>query len=196
MTNILFIDNFDSFLYNFIDLLRIKNHNVIIFRNNTCLKVIEKFIRNFNDPIIILSPGPGAPKNAGCMNQIIKNFKGKIPIIGVCLGFQALIESYGGIIKPAEPIMHGKASLIHHDKKAMFSSIPNPFLAGRYHSLMGANIPDTLIINAFCEKVPMAIRNDDHLVYGFQFHPESILTSVGSKIVENTINWINKNKKK
>ncbi|QCI27012.1 aminodeoxychorismate/anthranilate synthase component II (plasmid) [Buchnera aphidicola (Thelaxes californica)] len=191
MANILFIDNFDSFIYNLVDHLRVKKHKVIIFRNDTNITIISDFINNLNNPIIMLSPGPGLPKNAGCILSLIKMFKGKIPIVGICLGFQAIVETYGGKIKPSGKIMHGKTSLIKHDQKAMFKHIPSPFIAGRYHSLMGTNISNKkIIVNAYYEKIPMAVRDDENLICGFQFHPESILTPFGNKIIDHTIKWI------
>ncbi|NUF48680.1 bifunctional anthranilate synthase glutamate amidotransferase component TrpG/anthranilate phosphoribosyltransferase TrpD [Gilliamella sp. ESL0250] len=189
MANILFIDNIDSFTYNLVDQLRNSKHCVTIYRNTIPADVIIEKLSQMQNPILMLSPGPGAPSEAGCMPELLKRLKGKLPIIGICLGHQAIVESYGGTIVPAGDILHGKASLIEHDQQAMFKGLPNPLPVARYHSLKGENIPKTLTINALCNNVVMAVRNDEDRVCGFQFHPESILTIQGVKLLEQTIAW-------
>ncbi|NUF27426.1 anthranilate synthase/phosphoribosyltransferase [Gilliamella bombicola] len=189
MANILFIDNVDSFTYNLVDQLRNNKHCVTIYRNTIATDVIIEKLSQMQNPILMLSPGPGAPSEAGCMPDLLKRLKGKLPIIGICLGHQAIVESYGGSIVPAGDILHGKASLIEHDQQAMFKELPNPLPVARYHSLKGENIPKTLTINALCNNVVMAVRNDEDRVCGFQFHPESILTIQGVKLLEQTIAW-------
>lgn len=189
MANILFIDNIDSFTYNLVDQLRNSQHNVTIYRNTIPADVIVEKLSQMQNPILMLSPGPGAPNEAGCMPELLKRLKGKLPIIGICLGHQAIVESYGGSIVPAGDILHGKASLIEHDEQAMFKGLPNPLPVARYHSLKGENIPKTLTINALCNNIVMAVRNDEDRVCGFQFHPESILTIQGVKLLEQTIEW-------
>ena len=189
MANILFIDNVDSFTYNLVDQLRNSKHCVTVYRNTIPADVIIEKLSQMQNPILMLSPGPGTPSEAGCMPELLKRLKGQLPIIGICLGHQAIVESYGGSIVPAGDILHGKASLIEHDEQAMFRGLPNPLPVARYHSLKGENIPDTLTINALCNNIVMAVRNDHDRVYGFQFHPESILTTQGVKLLEQTIEW-------
>ncbi|MCO6540387.1 MULTISPECIES: bifunctional anthranilate synthase glutamate amidotransferase component TrpG/anthranilate phosphoribosyltransferase TrpD [Gilliamella] len=189
MANILFIDNIDSFTYNLVDQLRNSKHCVTIYRNTIPANVIIEKLSQMQNPILMLSPGPGAPSDAGCMPELLKRLKGKLPIIGICLGYQAIVESYGGAIVPAGDILHGKASLIEHDEQAMFKGLPNPLPVARYHSLKGENIPKTLTINALCNNIVMAVRNDEDRVCGFQFHPESILTIQGVELLEQTIKW-------
>ncbi|OCG74954.1 bifunctional anthranilate synthase glutamate amidotransferase component TrpG/anthranilate phosphoribosyltransferase TrpD [Gilliamella sp. Occ4-3] len=189
MANILFIDNIDSFTYNLVDQLRNSKHCVTIYRNTIPANVIIEKLSQMQNPILMLSPGPGAPSDAGCMPELLKCLKGKLPIIGICLGYQAIVESYGGAIVPAGDILHGKASLIEHDEQAMFKGLPNPLPVARYHSLKGENIPKTLTINALCNNIVMAVRNDEDRVCGFQFHPESILTIQGVELLEQTIKW-------
>lgn len=189
MANILFIDNVDSFTYNLVDQLRNSKHCVTVYRNTIPADVIIEKLSQMQNPILMLSPGPGTPSEAGCMPELLKRLKGKLPIIGICLGHQAIVESYGGSIVPAGDILHGKASLIEHDEQAMFKGLPNPLPVARYHSLKGENIPNTLTINALCNNIVMAVRNDHDRVYGFQFHPESILTIQGVKLLEQTIEW-------
>lgn len=189
MANILFLDNVDSFTYNLVDQLRHNQHNVTIYRNTIPADVIIEKLSQMQNPILMLSPGPGAPSEAGSMPELLKRLKGKLPVIGICLGHQAIVESYGGMIVPAGDILHGKASLIEHDRQAMFKDLPNPLPVARYHSLKGENIPKTLTVNAMCNNIVMAVRNDQDRVCGFQFHPESILTIQGVKLLEQTIEW-------
>ena len=189
MANILFIDNVDSFTYNLVDQLRNSKHCVTVYRNTIPADVIIEKLSQMQNPILMLSPGPGTPSEAGCMPELLKRLKGQLPIIGICLGHQAIVESYGGSIVPAGDILHGKASFIEHDEQAMFRGLPNPLPVARYHSLKGENIPNTLTINALCNNIVMAVRNDHDRVYGFQFHPESILTTQGVKLLEQTIEW-------
>ena len=189
MANILFIDNIDSFTYNLVDQLRNSKHCVTVYRNTIPADVIIEKLSQMQNPILMLSPGPGTPSEAGSMPELLKRLKGKLPIIGICLGHQAIVESYGGSIVPAGDILHGKASLIEHDEQAMFAGLPNPLPVARYHSLKGENIPKTLTINALCNNIVMAVRNDEDRVCGFQFHPESILTIQGVKLLEQTIAW-------
>ncbi|WP_276902672.1 bifunctional anthranilate synthase glutamate amidotransferase component TrpG/anthranilate phosphoribosyltransferase TrpD [Frischella perrara] len=187
MANILFLDNIDSFTYNLVDQLRYSGHQVIIYRNTLPADVIINKLALLDNPILFLSPGPGTPSQAGCMPELLKRLKGKLPIIGICLGHQAIVESYGGSIVPAGDILHGKASLIKHDGKYMFNNLPNPLPVARYHSLKGENIPDSLTINAMFDNIVMAVRNNQDRVYGFQFHPESILTINGAQLLNQTI---------
>lgn len=127
----------------------------------------------------MLSPGPGTPSEAGCMPELLTRMRGKLPIIGICLGHQAIVEAYGGYVGQAGEILHGKASSIEHDGQAMFAGLSNPLPVARYHSLVGSNIPAGLTINAHFNGMVMAVRHDADRVCGFQFHPESILTTQG-----------------
>lgn len=190
MVNIILLDNIDSFTYNLVDQLRNSGHQVLIYTNQLPASIIIDALSNMIDPILILSPGPGFPNKAGCMTQLITKLHKQIPIIGICLGYQAIIEFYGGHISQSKEIFHGKSSFIHHDNSAMFSNIPNPLLVGRYHSLIGSYIPNNLKINAYYNKhTAMAVRNDSDRICGFQFHPESILTTHGTQLIQQTIKW-------
>ncbi|WP_392566484.1 bifunctional anthranilate synthase glutamate amidotransferase component TrpG/anthranilate phosphoribosyltransferase TrpD [Utexia brackfieldae] len=189
MANILFLDNIDSFTYNIVDQLRCSGHHVTIYRNTVSADIIIDKLTQMHQPILFLSPGPGTPSQAGCMPTLLKRLKGQLPIIGICLGHQAIVESYGGTIVSAGDILHGKASLIEHDGQAMFNDLPNPLPVARYHSLKGENIPKTLTINAIFNDIVMAVRHDRDRVCSFQFHPESILTIQGVKLLEQTIEW-------
>lgn len=191
MTNIILLDNIDSFTYNLVDQLRDNKCKVLVYNNTLPISVILDSLKIITKPILMLSPGPGYPSQSGCMMQLIKNLKGHIPIIGICLGYQAIIESYGGKISESKEIFHGRTSLIYHDTLAMFSNMPNPLLVGRYHSLIGSHIPDVLKINAYYNKyIAMSVRNDTDKICGFQFHPESILTTYGTQLINQTLKWI------
>lgn len=189
MADIILIDNIDSFTYNLVDQLRAKNHHVIIYRNQLPIKIILKKISKIKNPILIISPGPGIPSKAGCVPKLIKCMIGKIPIVGICLGHQAIVEAYGGIIMRSGEILHGQTSKISHDNKYMFRNIPNNFSVARYHSLIAKNIPNSLKINAYYKNIVMGVRNNLDKVCGFQFHPESILTTQGNKLLNQTILW-------
>lgn len=191
MINIILLNNIDSFTYNLVDQLRDNNCQVLIYNNTLPTSIILNSFKTIKNPILMLSPGPGSPKNAGCMMQLIKKLKGKIPIIGICLGYQAIVESYGGRVSESEEIFHGRTSSIYHDTLAMFANLPNPLLVARYHSLIGHHIPNSLKINAYYNKhTAMAVRNDIDRICGFQFHPESILTTYGTQLINQTIKWV------
>jgi anthranilate synthase component II len=189
MADILLLDNIDSFTYNLVEQLRNKNNNVLIYRNNVDIKIILNSIRKIKNPILMLSPGPSTPKNSGCMLNLINEVKGKIPIVGICLGHQAIVEAYGGIIGYAGEIFHGKASLINHDGLEMFEGLPQPLPVARYHSLICNKIPKNFIINSYFNNMIMSVRNNLDYVCGFQFHPESILTTSGALLLEKIIDW-------
>nr|AAB05987.1 anthranilate synthase small subunit [Buchnera aphidicola] len=189
MADILLLDNLDSFTYNLVEQLRNKNNNVLIYRNNIDIKIILNSINKIKNPILTLSPGPSTPKNAGCMLNLINEVKGKIPIVGICLGHQAIVEAYGGIIGYAGEIFHGRASLINHDGLEMFEGLPQPLPVARYHSLICNKIPKNFIINSYFNDMIMSVRNNLDYVCGFQFHPESILTTSGALLLEKIIDW-------
>lgn len=189
MADILLVDNFDSFTYNLVDQLRTFGHNVVIFRNNVPVEQLVTKVTSLKQPIVLLSPGPGAPSEAGCMPELLKQLRGKVPIIGICLGHQAIVESYGGTVGQAGEILHGKASAITHDNLEMFEHLPCPLPVARYHSLVGSNVPSSLTVNATFNGMVMAVRHDADRVCGFQFHPESILTTHGAKLLEQTLAW-------
>ncbi|CAL5099311.1 Anthranilate synthase component 2 (plasmid) [Buchnera aphidicola (Anoecia corni)] len=193
MANILLLDNIDSFTYNLVDQLRVYKHNVLIIRNNINLNIIINILNTMKDPIIFLSPGPGSPEKAGCMLALIEYSIGKFPIVGICLGHQAIVKVYGGKINYLGKVVHGKKSFIKHDNFAMFYNLPNPLSIARYHSLFCEKVSSNFTINAFYKNLIMGIRDDKLQIYGFQFHPESILTLFGDKLLNNTLKWIIKN---
>lgn len=189
MATIVFLDNFDSFTYNLVDQFRTLGHQVKIYRNDCDLDLLEKICRE-PDTILALSPGPGTPTEAGNMLPLIQRVKNSVPIIGICLGHQALIEAFGGKVVHAGEVLHGKVSKIQHDNQAMFAGLQNPMPVARYHSLMGSDLPEELIVNANYNGIVMAIRHRDLPICAFQFHPESLLTVQGSKLLEQSIDWL------
>ena len=189
MADILLLDNIDSFTYNLVDQLRSSGHRVVIYRNQIPAEVIINKLTEMENPVLMLSPGPGTPSEAGCMPELLNKLRGKLPIIGICLGHQAIVEAYGGHVGQAGEILHGKASLVEHDGEGMFSGLPSPLPVARYHSLVGSQIPAGLTVNASFNEMVMAVRHDDERVCGFQFHPESILTTQGARLLEQTLEW-------
>lgn len=189
MANILLLDNVDSFTYNLVDQLRSGGHNVVIYRNTVSATHILSVLNNMKSPLLVLSPGPGKPSDAGSMPEVLNQVIGKTPVIGICLGHQAIIEAYGGHVSAAGEILHGKSSMATHDQKAMFNGLENPISVARYHSLVGSQIPEKLTICAQSNGMVMAVRNDNDRICGFQFHPESILTAQGAILLEKTVAW-------
>ncbi|MAE43212.1 anthranilate/aminodeoxychorismate synthase component II [Candidatus Woesearchaeota archaeon] len=186
--DIIMIDNFDSFTYNLVDEFEKRKCKVFVYRNNIEFKEFQKIADKIKPGLIVISPGPSSPKNAGISIKVIKHYAGKIPIFGVCLGHQCTIEAFGGVVDKAKEIYHGKPSRIIHDKKTIYNNLPNPLQVGRYHSLAGLNVPDELIVSAKTDNnIVMGVRHKKFFVEGVQFHPESILTSQGGLIIENLL---------
>jgi len=184
---ILVIDNYDSFTYNLVQYLGELGCTVVTVRND---KTDCPRIRRLKPERIIISPGPGYPSNAGVSEEVIRSFASKIPILGVCLGHQAIAEVFGGRIVRAQRLMHGKTSLISHNGSGIFKGIKNPFEATRYHSLIvaEAGFPPVLKVTArTAEGEIMSLVHRRFALFGVQFHPESILTSEGKRILENFI---------
>lgn len=189
-----FLDNFDSFTYNLVDQFKALGYPVKIYRNSLPAEQVKTHIDACeNAAVLILSPGPGTPSDAGCMIELISLCKGQVPIIGICLGHQAIIEQYGGVIGQAEQVMHGKSSLIDHCGDRMFSGLQQPLSVARYHSLIGTTIPDSLETVAQINGICMAVYNQADKVIGFQFHPESILSCEGAQLLESSLNLVTEN---
>ncbi len=195
--NVMFIDNFDSFTYSLVDEFAKRGCMVDVYRNNAPLEKISGIIEKNGHGLIVVSPGPSTPKKAGNIVPLIKKFAGKIPVFGVCLGEQAIIEAFGGMVGKAAETIHGKPSAVYHDGKKIFRGLPSPFQAGRYHSLSGQRIPKELIVTAKSESgIVMGVRHKKFFVEGVQFHPESILTPVGGRIIENLLGMVAEERQK
>jgi len=182
---ILMLDNYDSFTYNLVQYLGALGADIKVFRND---KITIQKIKKLRPKRIVISPGPGRPEDAGISCEVIREFAGKIPILGVCLGHQAIGFVYGGRIIIAKKLMHGKTSLIYHNRREIFKGIPNPFEATRYHSLLvdRKSLPECLEITAWTkEQEIMGLKHKEYPLWGVQFHPESILTKAGKDILDN-----------
>jgi len=179
------IDNYDSFTYNLVQYLGELGEDVRVFRNN---KITTQDIEQLIPQRIVISPGPCTPNEAGISVDVIKQYAGKIPILGVCLGHQSIGAAFGGDIIRAPRLMHGKTSLIYHDGKTIFTGLPNPFEATRYHSLLikKETLPACFEITAWTDMDEiMGVRHREFILEGVQFHPESILTAVGKDLLRN-----------
>jgi len=188
---ILMIDNYDSFTYNLVQYIGQLGGEVAVHRND---KISLDEIRRLQPAAIVLSPGPCTPKEAGICIELIRQFSSTIPILGVCLGHQAIGYAFGAEVVRAERIMHGKTSQIINDGRTIFQGLPNPFVAGRYHSLIVKrdSLTDCLEISAETEQGEiMGIRHKEYRVEGIQFHPESVLTPNGKRILKNFLAMIN-----
>jgi len=186
---ILMIDNYDSFTFNIVQYLGQMGEEVRVYRND---KITIEEIRQLRPQAIFLSPGPCTPKEAGITVAVIRSFYLSVPIMGICLGHQSIGYAFGGEIVRAERVMHGKTSPIHHDGKTIFAGLPSPFIAGRYHSLVvkRATLPPCLEISAETQEGEiMGLRHKEYPVEGIQFHPESVLTPQGKRIMKNFLKY-------
>ena len=185
MPRLLLIDNYDSFTYNLVQAFLVHGAEVIVRRNDE-ISVDEALALGATH--LCISPGPGKPADAGVSMRMIEAFAGRIPVFGVCLGHQSLVEVFGGKVVRAGRLMHGKISLVHHDGRGVFAGLANPFQAGRYHSLIAERdaIPPSLEVTAWTpEGEIMGVRHRELAVEGVQFHPESILTPDGPRLMGN-----------
>jgi anthranilate synthase/aminodeoxychorismate synthase-like glutamine amidotransferase len=180
---LLLIDNYDSFTYNLVQAFLVLGADVRVHRND---EITVEAARAIQPTHLCISPGPGIPSEAGVAEDMIRAFAGKVPVLGVCLGHQALVEVYGGSIVRAERLMHGKASQVIHDGRGLYAGLPNPFAAGRYHSLIAKRdaVPVAFEVTAWtAEGEVMGVRHRSLPLAGVQFHPESILTPEGPRIL-------------
>ncbi|MCD5325517.1 MULTISPECIES: anthranilate synthase component II [Pontibacillus] len=186
---ILMIDNYDSFTYNLVQYVGEIYGDITVRRND---EVTIDEIREMDPDAILLSPGPCSPNEAGVCLEVVRQFAGVTPILGVCLGHQTIIQAFGGEVGRAKELFHGKTSLVLHDGRSLFNQIPLPFTVARYHSLIGneVTLPDSLEVTA---RTPsgdlMGVRHVDFAVEGVQFHPESILTEHGKKLLQNFLDY-------
>ncbi len=193
---ILVLDNYDSFTYNLVQYLAEFGLPLQVFRNNQ-IDILE--INKMDLKGIVISPGPGTPLKAGISVELIRKLGAKVPILGVCLGHQAIAVAYGGKVVRAKRLMHGKSSYIYHQQKGLYAGLASPFLGGRYHSLIidPQTVPDCLEIDALADdEVIMGIHHREYPVFGVQFHPESILTADGRKFLQNFVTFIREYKEK
>ena len=186
MTNVLMIDNHDSFTFNIVETLQRLGAKVRTVRNEIDPQTALDQAADSRS-LILLSPGPGRPEDAGCCPDLIRLAKGKVPLLGVCLGHQAIVLEAGGeVVRAPEPV-HGKVSLLEHDGEGPFAGLPKPLRVGRYHSLCTPNPPERFLVHARIGHMAMAISDREARQVGLQFHPESVLTPVGQKILANVL---------
>ena len=181
---VLIIDNYDSFTYNLVQCMGEIGADLRVFRND---QITVDEVAELSPSHIVISPGPGTPDDSGVSQDVLKQLGPSTPILGVCLGHQCIGQVYGGVVARAERLMHGKTSMIYHKGDPLFTGIPSPFEATRYHSLIVEEpLPDTLALTGFNEAGEvMALRHREYPVFGVQFHPESILTAFGPRILQN-----------
>jgi anthranilate synthase/aminodeoxychorismate synthase-like glutamine amidotransferase len=191
MTRVLLVDNYDSFTYNLYQYLAELGARVDVLRNDAFeASDVERLAPNG----LVLSPGPGTPRQAGVCNQLVQQLGRALPILGVCLGLQCIAHSFGGEIVRAPELRHGKTSAVHHDGKGLFRTLPSPFQAVRYHSLIAdqASLPSCLEVSATtAEGLIMGLRHKEYPIEGVQFHPESILTEGGKVLLRNFLDTLN-----
>jgi len=182
---VLMIDNYDSFTYNLVQYMGELGADLKVYRND---KVTIKEIKSMNPEKIVISPGPCTPDEAGISLDVVRSFSGSIPILGVCLGHQTIGQAFGGKVMRAPEVWHGKTSEISHDGRTIFNGLPKPFIATRYHSLIveSETLPDCFEVSAWTDDgIVMGLRHKSHPTEGVQFHPESILTAEGKKLLKN-----------
>lgn len=191
-TEIVLIDNFDSFTYNLVNQLKPLVKKIRVFRNSVSMSLMKETLQGIEGPkVILLSPGPGNPDGAGITLEVIQQYKGHIPILGICLGHQAIIQSYSGIIGAAKSIVHGKSCNILFDQESpIFFNLESPFRAARYHSLAAIKMPKQLKTIATCDSDVMAVIHEKDKTLGFQFHPESLLTPKGGQLLMQSLQWL------
>ncbi len=188
---VLVIDNYDSFTYNLVQYLGELGADLTVVRND---RITVEGIREMNPERIVISPGPGVPSGAGISVELVRGLGPDIPVLGVCLGHQAIGEAFGGDVIQAPTLMHGKTSMVHHDGKGLFSGLEKPFRAARYHSLVidPETLPPVLEVDAWTEDgIIMGVRHTDYPVFGVQFHPESIVTDCGKQLLRNFLCYRN-----
>lgn len=186
---LLLIDNYDSFTYNLVQAFAVLGAEVFVHRND---KISVDECRDIAPTHIVISPGPGRPEQAGITIDVINAFKEQVPVLGVCLGHQALVQAFGGEIIHAATLMHGKTSMVKHDGKGVYSQLPNPFAAGRYHSLAANRqaVPDVFEVTATTDDGEiMGVRHKSLPLEGVQFHPESVLTPEGNRLMQNFLSF-------
>jgi anthranilate synthase component 2 len=187
---VLLIDNFDSFSFNLVDELRKRDAEVHVWRNDIDVEHAFAILEQWTGPrLVVLSPGPGSPRDAGCCIELVKRCEAEVPVFGVCLGHQAIVEAFGGEVAYAGEVVHGKTARVDHDGSGPFTGLPSPMYAARYHSLAAKHVPSPLTVTARTGDIVMAVEHQSAPIVGVQFHPESILTPRGGCLIEGVIQW-------
>ncbi len=187
---VLFVDNYDSFTYNLVQLVKELHYDVLVVRNNA---VSPEEIVAVHPEAVVISPGPSDPEHAGICIDLIRVVAGRIPVLGICLGHQCIVHAFGGRITRLSRVVHGRASWVYHDGSRLFRDVPNPFRAARYHSLAAdaPHLPACLKVTAQADDAAiMAVEHREYPVFGLQFHPESVLTVHGRTILRNFLSLV------
>ena len=188
--NVLLIDNFDSFTFNLFDELRRRQAEVAVWRNDLAAeRALDLALALPTPRLIVLSPGPGRPEDAGCCQELVRLARGRVPIFGVCLGLQSIVQALGGEVGPAGEVVHGKSVRIEHGGSGIFAGLPSPLQVGRYHSLVASKVPEDLEVVGRYGQLVMAVAHRHDPIVGVQFHPESILTPKGGRLLDGVIDW-------
>jgi anthranilate synthase/aminodeoxychorismate synthase-like glutamine amidotransferase len=183
--DVLLIDNFDSFTYNLVEEFACLGCRVQVHRNDVPLVRLQDILAELHDPLIVLSPGPGTPSEAGVCIELIRAVAGRYALLGICLGHQALTVAFGGIVEPAPRAAHAERSMVNWAAHVLFEGLPNPLSVGRYHSLAASQLSPELKVIASVDDVIMAVTHTEHALAGLQFHPESVLTTSGRHLLSN-----------
>lgn len=184
---VLIIDNFDSFVHILADEFRRRECCVDVFRNDWPEDQALRYIKEKNPALLVLSPGPRRPRDAALCLRLLEKAPDDLPIFGVCLGLQCIVRHFGGLVERGSEVVHGKPARIQHHRTGLFEGIEDPMQVGRYHSLVAAEIPEALAVDAECDGQVMAVRHRRRPIWAVQFHPESILTPRGGQIIENLL---------
>ncbi len=187
---VVMIDNQDSFTFNLVDELKMQNCQLRIFQNYVDAEVIEKLYQEGEIDLLLMSPGPGSPEQAGCCIELVERLMGKLVIAGICLGHQVIVSCLGGDVGQYSTVVHGKSSAITHNQQGLFLNLDSPMNIARYHSLSAQEVPEPLQVTAECEGITMAVASREMGLYGLQFHPESILTIQGQQIISNLLHQV------
>jgi anthranilate synthase/aminodeoxychorismate synthase-like glutamine amidotransferase len=190
MSGVLIVDNYDSFTFSLVDEFTKRGASVEVWRSDTPAERLLELAEALPPPhLIVISPGPGTPAHAGSCLELVRIAAGRVPLFGVCLGHQVIVESFGGEVGQAPRIVHGKTSSVTHCRRGVFDGLPSPLTVGRYHSLAATRLSDDVTATARLGEIVMAIEHRTHRIAGVQFHPESILTPDGGRLLENVLAW-------
>ena len=187
---VLFIDHFDSFVHILADEFRCRRCDTAVYRSNWPADEALAHIKSTQPDLLVFSPGPGRPEDAALYLALLSRIPDELPVFGVCLGMQCIVHHFGGRVGPAGQVVHGKPARIDHSRADIFAGLESPMQVGRYHSLVGIHIPDALSVDADCDGVVMAVHHRDRPIWGVQFHPESVLTPFGGRLIENLLNLL------
>lgn len=187
--HVIVVDNFDSFTYNLVEEFARRGCAVDVWRNTADAEQLVRRAEAMAPSLLVISPGPGHPRDAGCSVPLVRAAAGRVPVFGVCLGQQAIVEAFGGVVEGAGEIVHGKASMVERGAHPIFDTLGERFTVGRYHSLAARTVPEPLIDIAHGGPLVMAVAHRSEAIVGVQFHPESVLTPDGGTIIANVIAW-------